>query len=204
MRATFSKNSILLAGGAFILRRVPIAAGGSAARSLSTSGSPRCNEGASFDEAPFGHAPPPDSESEDEQLMAASVGGTVLFGQSKVRAAPARVVPTAASLGPARWIGSSTHSGDFTRASLKQPVATPGDMVWVSIVAACREDPARLSATIAALHELYQQSKLTPPWPALHKLLSLCSTGQLDSDNLNKVADMMSGAAEFSKHQPSQ
>ena len=64
--------------------------------------------------------------------MSATVGGTVLFGQSKVRdwASAVSKPPTAASLGPARWIGSTTHSGDYTRASVKQPVASSGDTVW--------------------------------------------------------------------------
>lgn len=139
MRSVLTQSSCLLAGGAFVLRRVPLVAGGAAgaaggaARGFSASSPKRCNEGASFDEAPFGHSPPADSESEDDQVMAASVGGTVLYGQSKVRASPAPTIPTAASLGPARWIGSTTHSGDYTRASIKQPVAASGDPVWGSV-----------------------------------------------------------------------
>lgn len=133
MLAAFaSEGAFLLAGGAFILRRVPAAASTTAARGLSTSSHHRCNEPLSLDEAPFGQALPPESESEEDEAMSAAVGGTVLFGQSKVRdwASSVSKPPTAASLGPARWIGSTTHSGDYTRASVKQPVASSGDTVW--------------------------------------------------------------------------
>ena len=112
------------------MRRVPAAAGSTAVRGLSTS----CYESSSLEEAPFGHPLPADSESEEDEMIAAMAGGTVLFGQNKVRdwASPVSKPPTAASLGPARWIGSTTHSGDYTRASLKQqqPAASSGDTVW--------------------------------------------------------------------------
>lgn len=132
MLASFLKEgSFLLAGGAFILRRVP-AASATVARTLSTSSTNRCNEALSLEEAPFGQPLPHESESEEEEVMAAVAGGTVLFGQNKVRdwASSVSKTPTAASLGPARWIGSTCHSGDYTRASVKQPIVSSSETVW--------------------------------------------------------------------------
>lgn len=41
----------------------------------------------------------------------------------------------------------------------------------------------------ACLSFVVLQSKVTPPVPALHRLLSLCSSEAPDSDNLTKVRD---------------
>lgn len=203
MRRAVSRNRWLLAGGAFTLRRASMAAcNAPPARGIVTSQSQQYIDGISLEEAPFGNAPTAESENEADKVNTASAEGTVLFGLNKIREYPAAKKPSAASLGPVRWIGSTSHSGDYTRASLQQPTASSCDSVWASIVAACREDPARLSATISSLYELYSQSQVTPPMPALNSLLSLCSSNGTKCDDATKLGTIIAGSV--SSHQQQQ
>jgi hypothetical protein len=146
-------------------------------RSLSTSPSPFCNLAAGggysdFEEAPFGHAPSfaasgteasshgSESESEDDEVAVAQVGGHILYGGSRISRSSQRARKPVEQM-EARWIGSSTHAGDWSRASTVKAASEPvANTVWGQILAACREEPSQLQSTVAMLHAAYKQ------WPA--------------------------------------
>jgi hypothetical protein len=183
-----------------------------------TSATPFCNLAAGggysdFEEAPFGHHPAPsfaagglggvsadasgdagESESEDDEVAVAQVGGSILFGKPRVSRVNRARKPVEEM--EARWIGSGSHSGDWSRASTVKPVGCEvGATVWGQIIAACREDPAQLKSTVAMLHAAFEQSKMVPPLPAFNKLLEVCSKRNDVMETVHQLVEMMSGSA---------
>ena len=126
-----------LAGGAFVLsHRIPTPSDGR--RGVSSGRPALCNllEGQADCERPFGN--PPGEEDEDDSV-ALAVGAPppaapvrrsgILFGGSMAAQATQRAARKLPQ--KAQWIGGIRHSGDYTRASLKKPVAEP--TIWSQV-----------------------------------------------------------------------
>lgn len=63
------------------------------------------------------------------RFLQPQVGGHILYGGPRISRASEQRVRKPVEQMEARWIGSATHSGDWSRASTVKPVAEP-TTVW--------------------------------------------------------------------------